>query len=87
MANHFSVENLWKTLRIFPRKSAAKLCAKNKFFVQLVQNSTFSPFYPHFLTHFYTTTPSLLLINLFHFYTAPTTTTITFFNRKDLIWK
>ena len=65
-------KKLCKTLCISP----VKLCVKFKYIIFSVQNSTFPPTFPFFSTHFLTTRPHLYLINVFHYSTHSTNTTI-----------
>lgn len=71
-----NVQNPCKTMLKSLRKTRANFCSKNKFFILLVQNSTFPPTFPYFPTYFPTTIPPLFIINLFHLSTEPITTII-----------
>ena len=72
---HF-VENLCKNTFKSLCTFRAKLCAKNKSFIQCVQISTFPLHFPYFFATFPTNISPLSLTNLFHFSTQPITTTI-----------
>ena len=71
-----NVQNSCKTLLKSLRKTRVKICSKNKYFTNPVQNTTFPPTFPTFPTTFPTAIPPLSSLNLFHFSTEPTTTTI-----------
>ena len=70
-----NVEIVCKTPCKFLRKSMAKLCANNLFTHEGVDFPSFSHSFPHFPTHFFTSSLPLFYTNLFHFCTSPTNTT------------
>lgn len=70
------VETPCKTMRKSLRLFIAKLCAKNIFIIQNVDNRIFPLTFPTFLALFPTQSLPLIHPYLFHLSTKPTTTTI-----------
>ena len=60
-----------KTLFIF----SELFCEKNNSLPSFVENSTFTRTFPTFSTHFFTSKSPLIISNIFHYSTDPTTNT------------
>ena len=69
---------------ISPCKSPAKLCAKLSIWHFYTIFTHFPTFSHRFLASFSTTPPPLTPLKVFHYSTAPTTTTTNIFNKERI---
>lgn len=78
-----NVEIVCKSMLKSAWKSMVNLCEKLKNKIHRVEISTFPPTFPNFPTILSTTHHPLFLINLFHFFTGPTTNTINILKERN----
>lgn len=79
MVNSKSIQNvqiMCKSMCTLSRKTLAKLCANYKKFVHCVQNPNFPTIFSSLSHHLLHSHPISEKPGLFHFFTAPTITTI-----------